>query len=96
MSKEWRRLETAVFGSVVSLLRRLRGLTQSELAGLCGTTRAQVVRWEGGREAPSTSSLGDLAAALEVPEARLLGLQKRVVEFTREDPHLGLLDIEPS
>ena len=96
MSREWRHLETAAFGSVLSLVRRLRGLTESELAVLCGTSRAQVVRWEGGREAPSASAVGELAAALDLPEGRLLGLQRTMVEFTQEDPDLRLLGIEPA
>ena len=44
-----------------------KGLSQSELANMVGTTANTVSRWETGRYRPAVSDLDKLAKALEVP-----------------------------
>lgn len=55
-------------------LRRLRGLTQDELASLSGISQNQVSRYEAGLTEPSSSAIGQLAYVLNVTTDYLLGL----------------------
>ncbi len=45
--------------------RRERGLSQAELATLCGTTQSAIARLEGGGRPPRIDTLLRIAAALE-------------------------------
>lgn len=63
----------AVVGQRVKALRRAAGLTQTELAEESGLSRATVAGLELGRySSVELSTLGALAAALDVPEGNLL------------------------
>lgn len=55
-------------------LRRLRDLTQDQLASLSGISQNQVSRYEAGLTEPSSSAIGQLAHALNVTVDYLLGL----------------------
>jgi ribosome-binding protein aMBF1 (putative translation factor) len=45
--------------------RRARGLSQAELAGLCGTTQSAIARLESGGRPPRIDTLLRLASALD-------------------------------
>jgi ribosome-binding protein aMBF1 (putative translation factor) len=45
--------------------RAARGLSQQELAALCGTTQSAIARLESGRRAPRVDTLLRVAAALD-------------------------------
>ena len=45
--------------------RRLRSLSQAELADLCGTTQPGIARFERGATAPRVDTLRRIAAALD-------------------------------
>jgi transcriptional regulator with XRE-family HTH domain len=45
--------------------RRLRSLSQVELADLCGTTQPGIARFESGTSAPKVDTLRRVAAALD-------------------------------
>jgi transcriptional regulator with XRE-family HTH domain len=67
-------------GERLRLLRRYRGLTQVELAGLVGVSASMVSMWETGSESlDRRSTIAKLAAALRVSETDLTG----------GPPHLG-------
>lgn len=54
--------------------RKDKGLTQEELARKVYVTRQAISRWENGETTPSIDMTKLLAAALDVPAARLLDL----------------------
>ena len=49
----------------VAQRRRVRGLSQAQLAGLCGTTQSAIARLEGGGRPPRIDTLLRIANALE-------------------------------
>lgn len=66
-------------GPVIVEARKLRGLTQQELADAIGVSRPAVGQWEKGRRAPSLGHLRKLAAVLQIRwEAASIG-------YLRED-----------
>ncbi len=58
---------------LIKELRQKRGLSQTELAQICGVTQTAVSQWEKGRTAPDTQALGCLAEYFEIPMEQLLG-----------------------
>ncbi len=60
--------------------RAMRDLTQADLAGLAGITRASVNAIEGGRMVPSVLLALKLAAALDVTVDDLFGLETSAVD----------------
>jgi transcriptional regulator with XRE-family HTH domain len=71
--------EITPIGERLRMLRRWRGMTLAELAGLAGVTTSAVSMWERGqRPLDRRSSISALAAALRVSEQELTG-----------GPHLG-------
>lgn len=63
----------AALGQKIRELRRLRGLTQSELAALAGVTGAQVHRYEAGGTRIAASRLVAIARALGAQPDSLIG-----------------------
>ena len=61
----------AAFGARVRELRLARGLSQEQLAERAGLHRTYVSSLERGRRNVGLDNILDLAAALEVPAARL-------------------------
>ena len=47
--------------AVIKDLRRKKGITQSELAALCGVHQTAVSQWENGRTLPDKNSLVKLS-----------------------------------
>lgn len=62
----------ATIGDRIRSRRLARGLTQYELAELCGTSQPTVAVWESGRQIPKTDTLQRIADALRVKISALL------------------------
>lgn len=62
---EWVRQPAADLAESVIRLRRLRGMSQAELATLVGTKQPAIARLESGRTNPSLSKLVQIAKALD-------------------------------
>ncbi len=60
--------------SIIKDLRNKNGLTQSELARLCGVHQTAVSQWEKGRTDPDRESLKILSEIFGVPVDTILGL----------------------
>lgn len=57
--------EKLALGHEITRLRRLRGLTQGQLAEIVGTRQASIARLENGNSVPSLSFLDRIAQALD-------------------------------
>lgn len=68
------KLTASRLGKELAKLRRKKGLTQAQLAEMVDLEPISVSRIETGAVLPSIVRLHDLAAALEVSMARLLGV----------------------
>ena len=64
-------------------LRRSAGLTLAELATAAGLGKSTLAQLESGRGNPSVETLWAIAAALEVPFARLVEEQRPALRITR-------------
>lgn len=64
----------------LSLLRKEKGLTQSELAERMDVSRQAVSRWEAGESAPSTENLRRLCELYDVPLDELFNGSRREPE----------------
>ena len=62
----------AQVGAIVRRIRRLRGMSQTDLANAVGLTFQQIQKYERGLNRISCSKLFEIAAALEVSPAQLL------------------------
>ena len=60
------------FNTRLQELRKQRGLTQEELAGLLFVSRTAVSKWESGRGFPNIESLKALSRVFQVPVDTLL------------------------
>ncbi len=54
-------------GKTIKGLRKQKGLSQTELAGVCGITSTYLSQLENNRKSPSPELASSIAAALEVP-----------------------------
>jgi transcriptional regulator with XRE-family HTH domain len=79
-------------GERLRLLRRYRGLTQVELAGLVGVSASMVSMWETGSESlDRRSTIAKLAAALRVSETDLTGGPPHLgIDPQQSGPHEGI------
>jgi transcriptional regulator with XRE-family HTH domain len=68
------------FGQRLRQVRLHAGLSQSALETKSGIPKARLSRYENGHVLPSIETLGRLASALGVSEARLLGDQRAILE----------------
>src|SRR5918998_2886152 len=64
-------------GSRVRALRRRRGLTLEDLAGLSGVSRAMISKLERGEKNPTLVVAARLAEGLGVTLSRLAGMEER-------------------
>ncbi len=69
-------------------IRKQKGLSQKELADLCGVHQTAVSQWEKGRTTPDITSLKKLAKALGVSVELLLGVEpvqdeNKILGFSR-------------
>ncbi|MDG5817127.1 helix-turn-helix transcriptional regulator [Chitinispirillales bacterium ANBcel5] len=63
--------------------RKVRGITQQELANKLGITKRMVANYEGNSEGPSVERLEDIAKALNVTVSYLLG--ESTLKTVKED-----------
>ena len=69
--------EAPIFGQRLAALRRAKGLSQTELADLLGTTRKMIDYYERRAGNPSLDFIQRAAEALDVSVAELLGSQPK-------------------
>lgn len=60
------------FGANLKVLRRLRGLSQTELSELCGLNRNNIASYEAGQVEPSAANFLKICSALDVDPAAML------------------------
>ena len=63
-------------GSRIAASRRMKGLTQAELARAIGTSQAAIHRYESGGRDPRSKTVVELSMALGVPVTYLLGVSE--------------------
>lgn len=59
--------------NTIRTLRLSKNMSQAELGGVLGVTRAAVYQWEKGRSVPQLTYLNEMARFFGVPLATLLG-----------------------
>lgn len=69
-----KRLPTKIFGEVLQELRLQQALTQDQLAERAGTERSHISALERAEKGPTLATILNLAAALNLPVAQLMGL----------------------
>ncbi len=69
--------QMANIGKNISKIRRLKGLTQDELAERLFITRQTVSGWENGRTQPSLDILGELADVLGCSPLDIIGSRRK-------------------
>jgi transcriptional regulator with XRE-family HTH domain len=65
-------MEQNILGTMISSLRKEKGMTQDALAKQLGVTFQAVSKWENGTSDPSTSNLCALAKLYGIPVEELL------------------------
>lgn len=73
------------FGQVLRELRRERRLSQEQLADRSRISRPHLSRLETGRNSPSLSMVFQLAEALRVAPAELVGKAEQKLAYLREE-----------
>lgn len=66
-------MKKASLGSRIAALREEKGLSQSALARLVGTSQSAISQIEGGERNPSFTTIREIARALELSPAHLVG-----------------------
>jgi transcriptional regulator with XRE-family HTH domain len=79
------------FGKRLVAIRRLRGMTQIELAKSAGTTQRAISYYENDVGHPPAAALVALARALRVTTDELLGLKPPRPDARAEDPEMRRL-----
>lgn len=82
-------------GELIRKYRKMRGMTQAELAELCGLSDSGIRNYELGNRTPSDSQLASIASALGVSQTALeevpIGSARQALEYLfRIDEELGL------
>ena len=78
-------MDAKMTGQQIAQLRKERGMTQGDLAGMLHVSVAAVSKWERGLNFPDLTILEPLADALDTNAADLLGLQNAPVEEVIRD-----------
>jgi len=81
------------FGETVSQLRKNKGMTQEEFAGILGLTAQAVSKWENGIGYPDITMMPRIAEALGVGMDTLFGVTEDKADFCREFEGLPLLHL---
>jgi len=79
-------------GQRLRAARRLRGVSQAQLAEVVGLTFQQIQKYERGENRIAVSILHDMANALHAPMSRLLGEAQAGGEQAGEGQALSLID----
>lgn len=83
--------EPTGFGSRLVALRRMRGMTQVQLASAAGTTQRAISYYENDVGHPPAAALVALAKALRVTTDELLGIRAVKADDRAEDPEMRRL-----
>jgi transcriptional regulator with XRE-family HTH domain len=67
-------IDTVGLGQKIADARKLRGLTQGDLAKAVGVTAQAVSKWERGNSCPDIAILDEVARALSISVSDLLGI----------------------
>ncbi|MCL1885633.1 MAG: helix-turn-helix domain-containing protein [Dehalococcoidia bacterium] len=67
---------TKSFGNNLKIIREERGLSQTELGAIVGTSKQVISRYEINQRSPKVSTVAEYAKKLGVPISRLTGWQK--------------------
>lgn len=70
-------------GMRIESMRGYRRMTQEELGGMVGVTKATVSNWEKGRRVPRADDIVRLCRALECTSDYLLGMVERPDDHVR-------------
>ena len=85
------------FGEALTLLRRLRGMTQTSLALRAKVGRSQLSRYEQGQQLPHLAVLERLLDALEMNLTDLVATLETLDRLSRQNDSRGLhLGVVPS
>jgi transcriptional regulator with XRE-family HTH domain len=63
---------------LIKTRRRVMRLTLEELGAMCGVSHAAVSHWEAGRRTPGAKQLHDIVVALEMTDAQVRLMLKRL------------------
>ncbi len=74
-------MSTEKIGEQISLLRKTKGITQSELGERIGVSFQAVSKWERGETLPDITLLPDLAKILETTVDFILTGNEKVIEY---------------
>ena len=80
---------TSSFGAVIQKYRKLRGLSQPDLASSLGVARNTVTNWETGKNKPDIDLMLRLCAMLAIPVSDLLGTEDASALTAAERQLLG-------
>jgi transcriptional regulator with XRE-family HTH domain len=84
-------MDEVTIGARLRTLRRWRGMTQTELAGLAGLSFSYISMVERGeRLLDRRSYIAALASALKVSETDLVGGPHLSADRVQSDPHMGI------
>lgn len=67
-------IDTVGLGQKIADARKMRGLTQGDLAKAVGVTAQAVSKWERGNSCPDIAILDEVARALSISVSDLLGI----------------------
>lgn len=79
-------------GQKLRTARKIKGLTQVEVARELGVTQGAVRQWEAGATTPSAGKLAKVAALLDIPIAELLGSPPRAQVAAGRDATVAVGD----
>ena len=74
-------MDTAKVGEQIAVLRKAKGITQSELGERIGVSFQAVSKWERGETLPDVAILPDLAKILETTVDFILTGSEKIVEY---------------
>lgn len=74
---------------VIRYYRLRLGLTEQQLGDRCGVSRGAVQQWESGATAPTRTRRAQVAAALGITEAELLGMEPPAITTSKVRMSLG-------
>jgi transcriptional regulator with XRE-family HTH domain len=87
-------MDDATIGARLRILRRWRGLSQAQLAGLAGVSQGYLSLIENGqRSLDRRSYIAGIASALHVSETDLVGGPHLSADHEQADPHAGIPDL---
>lgn len=74
-------MDTKKVGSQIAVLRKVKGITQTQLGERIGVSFQAVSKWERGETLPDTAVLPDLAKILETTIDNILTGGEKVIEY---------------